>query len=323
MVNLVLRVDHPNKSKLLEIANNIHFNFCISWYTATEEPAFVIRFAEDMIGSSGRDWENSMNHKITAAVVLLAFSGISRADISLNGVLGGGDSYANSETVTWFNGHQTANSIYGDFDNQFATTRIRYGASTLAGDSSGTQYFFLHIETPLYAKNMIWQDMDWRNNFPIANMDPDVGLTEDDVASYRIHHETHHNPGDMQLNFNGATGSEKMVFLNSNGNRVFQADLAGNTDNSFGLIDVKDSVDYLFDNNISTEALSLARNTTMSFEFQFALDSAMNDQILDYIRNGIEFHLSPERGLPVPAPMSGALLGLGGLATLRRRRTNS
>ena len=58
----------------------------------------------------------------------------------------------------------------------------------------------------------------------------------------------------------------------------------------------------------------------MSFEFMFALNGAENEAILDLIRNGIEFHMSPERGLPVPTPGSLALFGFGGLGMTRRRR---
>lgn len=263
-----------------------------------------------------------MKKKLAIAFILAAVSGTAQANVILDGILGDGVGYTNSETVNWFNGHQTANSIYGDFNSQFATTTISYGLSELAGDSSGTQFFFLFVEAPLFAKNMIWQDLDWRSDFPVTNTDPSSGLTEDDAASYRVHHETHHDPGTMKLDFRGATGSEKVVFVDANGSKMFEADLDGVADNAFGLVGFKDSVDYLFDNNISTEALSLARDTTMSFEFMFEIDSTANAAILAIVRNGIEFHLSPERGL-VPTPASAALLGLGGLTLLRRRRPGS
>lgn len=255
--------------------------------------------------------------KLAITLILIAFANTTRADVTLDGVLGGGDTYSTTETVTWFNGHQTSNSIYGDFDNQSFTTEIRYGVSQLAGDKSGEEYFFLFVEVPLYAKNMIWEE--GADGFPISNTDPLVGLTEDDVAPYRVHHETHHGPGDLELDFGTATGSEKVVFLDAIGGDQFMADLAGDVDNAFGLIGFGDSVDYLFDNNISTEALSLARDTTMSFEFQFTLDTLTNDELLGYARNGLEFHLSPERGL-VPEPATVLLLAFGGIMALKRRR---
>lgn len=260
-----------------------------------------------------------MKQHVAIALFLAATSSAAQADISLDGILGGGDTYANSQVVTWYNGHQTANSIYGDFDNQFATTTIRYGTDQLSGDGSGTEYFFLFVEVPLYAKNMIWDSAVGPDNYPVSNTDPNLGLTEDDVAPYRAHHETHHGAGDLRLDFNGATGSEKLVFLDSDGNNQFEADLDGNADGLFGLIGFKDSVDYLFDNNLATNELSLARTTTMSFEFQFELNGAANSELLGYITNGIEFHLSPE-GQSIPGPASLALLGLAGLRSRRRRR---
>ncbi len=265
-----------------------------------------------------------MKQQLAIALTLATAAGSAGASITMDGIFGGGDSYASNELVTWYSGHQTANSIYGDFNNQSATTKIRYGTGTRAGDNSGTEYFFLFVEAPLFAKNMIWQDLDWKGaDFPIGNLDPNAGLTEADVASYRIHHETHHNPGDMKLDFGGATGSEKIVFVNGSGNGVFEADIDGNADNLFGLVDSKDSVDYLFDNSLATQALSLNRDMTMSYEFQFELDATTNNALLDIVRNGIEFHLSPERGLPVPAPASAAIFGMSGLALMRRRRNAS
>ncbi len=274
------------------------------------------------VKSSWRDLPAGLTVAVLALLALLLMSGSATASsITLDGMFDGSGSllYSSSRTVEWFNGHKPApDSIYGDFNNQLGTTTIHYGESELAG----VNYFFLYIEVPLYAKNMIWEDRDWSEN-PIANPDPTVGLTEADVSSYREHHETHHNPGDMKLNFGGATGSEKLILNDSDGNEQFKADLAGNADNEFGLVGFKDSVDYLFDNSLATEALSLARDTKMSFEFQFILDTEVNNALLGFFDNGIEFHLSPERGNSPVVPIPGAvwLLGSGliGLAGIRRK----
>ncbi len=248
-----------------------------------------------------------------ALLALLLMSGSATASsITLDGMFDGSPPYSDSETVKWFNGHKPApDSIYGDFNNQLGTTTIHYGIGELAGETSGTEYFFLYVDVPLYAKNMIWQ----------AN--PGDGLTEADLSSYRKHHETHHDPGDLKLDFHTATHSEKMVLNDNEDNDKFKADLAGNAENKFGLVGFKDSVDYLLDNTLATIGLSLARDTKMSFEFQFALNETENNDFVALFANGIEFHLSPERGLSPVVPIPGAiwLLGSGliGLAGLRRR----
>ena len=65
--------------------------------------------------------------KLAITLILTAVYSTTEADVMLDGVFDGGDTYTNAETVTWFNGHQTANSIYGDFNSQSFTTEIRYG----------------------------------------------------------------------------------------------------------------------------------------------------------------------------------------------------
>ncbi|MDP6546926.1 MAG: PEP-CTERM sorting domain-containing protein [Phycisphaerae bacterium] len=254
------------------------------------------------------------NAAVLGTIVLLTISvqPVSAA-IVLDGVYGPSDTYSNSKEVDWFNGHKTDESIYG---NQSKTT-IYYG------EDNG--YSFLYVEVPLYAKNMIWQNLDWKNNNSLSNTVSTTGFTEADVASYRIHHETHHKPGGMKLDFGGATGSEKMELFDSNGNVIFTADLAGDADNKFGLVQdgFKDSVDYLFDNGLATEDLSLNRDTKMSFEFKFA--GPAYNELLDHIGdpNGslsVAFHLSPERGMPVPEPATMLLLAAGIPLFIKRRR---
>ena len=263
---------------------------------------------------------------ITVVFTAVWCSAATGSVISLDGV-SDGSAYGNTATTSWFNGHKSEFSKYGEFNSQLGVTTVHYGVGQLAGDSSGNDYFFLYLEAPIGAKNMIWQDLDWKENYPLSNTDPTAGLTEDDVASYRIHHETHHKPGDMKLDYKGATGSEEVNVLDAGGGEVFTADLGGDADSSFGLVGYKDSVDYLLDNALATTDLSLNRDTPMSFEFQFEV-SSQNQQLVDYIvNNGLDFHLSPERGLltgnNVPEPTAMMIWGVLGMAGLGLRRRSS
>jgi hypothetical protein len=274
-----------------------------------------------------------------ALMALLVMSGPASADIVLDGVYGSSDEYSHSKEIHWFNGHVGGRnnenvSIYGPG----SMTTIRY--------EKGTDFSFMYIEVPLFAKNMIWENLDWKKD--LTNTDTDKGLTEADIASYRTHHETHHGVGDMKLDFDGATGSEKLELI-LGGNIIFTASLKAKVDdpkgpkgkddgpkgpkgkdddkNDFGLLPngLKTSLDYLFENERATEGLSLNYNTTMSFEFEFEGEEnygALKDAIADSTFE-VSFHLSPERGLPNPEPATIAILALGGIGILRRRRSRS
>ena len=268
-----------------------------------------------MYFDSGRFSNGALGAGFILATLLIALapSSAGAAPITLDGVFDGTPPYSNSESVSWYNGHKTAYSIYGDRTTPLGSTTIHHGLGTLAGESSGIEYFFLYVEAPLYVKNMIWAD--------IISL---AGMTAADVAPYRTQHETHHAVGALNLDYRTATHSEKLIFNDAAGAKQFKANLAGDADNLFGLLGFMDSVDYVLGNTACTVSLCLARNAPMSFEFQFAKDTAVNSALLGFIRNGIEFHLSPERGLPISVPEPASILifafGLAGLGFVTRRR---
>ena len=149
---------------------------------------------------------------VTSSFLLLAPMAHAITSITLDGIYSSADHYDHATEVPWFNGSQNLNkgniSIYGTRTAPTGTTTVRYGTGTQVGDT--LQQFFLFVEVPLYAKNMIWQkdgkDKIWGNKVngtpQLANTNPNSGLVEADVASYRIHHETHKNPNSMRGGFN-------------------------------------------------------------------------------------------------------------------------
>jgi hypothetical protein len=244
--------------------------------------------------------KKSLKASFAATAFLSSLTAAYSQSIQYDGILTGADGYTNSEIVTWFNGHD--DTTYGDFGSQYYNTIIRYGVGTIAGDNSGAQYFFLFAESPLEAKNMVWG----------------AGMTSEEISQYG-----------KPLDFSGATGSEKIEFQNQKGDSVLKVDVGNGgkldkTAAAFGLISFRDSVMYLLDNGISTTSSSSASDVTMSVELQFALDPVKNQLILDAARNGLNFHLSPDRGLIpdlVPEPSTTMLFGLlSAIGLLRRRR---
>lgn len=253
-----------------------------------------------------------LKRTVAASAAVASVATVHSQTIDYDGIFSGADGYSNTEIVTWFNGHD--DTTYGDFDSQFFNTVIRYGVGTIAGDSSGTEYFFLFAESPLEAKNMVWGD----------------GMTNVEVSQYG-----------SRLDFSKATGSEKIGLRGPNGEKLLEVDIGssgdgggkkdkkdkkdkdGKDDSDFGFLSFKDSVDYLLGNGISTEDSSSASNVTMSVEMQFALDPVKNAAVVAAARNGLDFHLSPDRGLIpalVPEPSSTLLFGLVAVIGLFRRK---
>jgi hypothetical protein len=231
----------------------------------------------------------------------------------VDGFLGGGE-YANSFVTGWYNGHASAGSQFQQAGDH---------TTTVYWEDTGNS-FYLYLEAPLAAKNLIWG----------------AGFTDAEALSYYQHWCSpddgnpaapdgsncgHHSDGFAKfqadkLDFDTMTKSEKVVFAG------FKADLAGDASaDLFGadLREFQDSVDYALANLGCDTTDCDASNTPMAFEFKFAfLDpSSINDLIEDIKKNELEIHLSPERGAaPVPEPSSPALFGLGLLVVGRSLR---
>jgi hypothetical protein len=250
---------------------------------------------------------------------------------SFDGYKTSADSYldANKKAVYFYNDHHPQS--YGTQSDPIYQTYVRWGVGTDSSETTGTQYFFLYVETPIEVKNMIWGDV----------------VTEQDVLDYNVHYTNHHDDLEIdQFDYKFATGSEKVAFEDSSGNTLFGSELdvnvddggkksKGDTSTISSSFAVKTSLDYLLANgatqsnsddanNTNNGTLAVDSTTTaMAFEYKFAFNETDNIALINSI-DQIKYHLSPERGLyptQVPEPSGALLLGIAAtLGILRRKR---
>ena len=115
------------------------------------------------------------------------------------------NAYSNTELVDWKNGHNTDDDFWSDGAGaSINQATIRYGSGTLAGDLSGTTYYFLYVEAPLEIKGMEW------------SLD---SSKIDDYWKYVLGGQYLHDqpldstkPHISKLDYGTATGSEKVEF---------------------------------------------------------------------------------------------------------------
>jgi hypothetical protein len=238
---------------------------------------------------------------VLALVCFMPVANISAAVVTVDGVMDGSDSYTNSFTAKWTNGHQTANSVYND-----------WGDETTVWWTTDADNMYLYIEVPLYAKAMVYGD----------------GCDTACTAEYFDHWDTHHN-GTLDMNYMTATGSERTEFDVIFGGGNYEGKLQGASTGA-GITDYASSLEWLL-GNATCDMIDCAASTVeMSFEFALDLNVVDVNNIIASIEEpaeGLIFHLSPERRIdgfaPVPVPAAVWLLGsaLALLGWTRRKTT--
>ena len=273
---------------------------------------------------------------LTTFTMSLITAGIFAQEVTLDGFYDSSNAaevnaYSNTELVDWKNGHNTDDDFWSDGAGaSINQATIRYGSGTLAGDLSGTTYYFLYVEAPLEIKGMEWSldsskiDDYWKYVLGggYLHQDKDGNLDLGHIS---------------KLDYGTATGSEKVEFGGYEGSFEEAGLLSGDVDGKgTGLINIADSIDYLLanphlleDENGGTfeyketggsdelqNSTSVNPDIAMAFEFQFGTQQELDDAVAA-AQGGIVLHLSPSK---IPEPSSTLLMGLAAMGMLLRRK---
>ena len=237
-----------------------------------------------------------------AILAVMAVGTANAAAVTVDGVKDGNDSYTDSFTANWINGHKTADSIYNDWSDQ-----------TTVWWTTDADNMYLYLEAPLYAKAMVYGD------------GCDVACT----AEYFDHWDTHHNETPdkpFRMDYKTATGSEKIVYDVIFGGGTYEGKLQGKSKGP-GINDYASSLEWLLGNATCDMTDCAASTVEMSFEFALDLGVVNVANVIASIEQpaeGLVFHLSPERRAlfaPIPVPAAAWLFGsaLGLLGWMRRK----
>ncbi|MCP4323382.1 MAG: hypothetical protein GY951_00875 [Psychromonas sp.] len=226
--------------------------------------------------------------------------------------------YSNYMAVKWYNDHEPDGSQFPKAGDQ--KTAVYYDWS------SATNNFYLYLEAPLAAKNMIWGS-GWTKEEALLYYQqwcsPSDGVADEthDGGSCGHHKDGFDTFVNKKGSFHDMTYSEKVIFAG------IEVSLAGNIpekdeskkkgkkkgkkkdEPKSNKFEYKDSVDYVI-NKLNCDINDCEENDTpMAFEFLFnGYSEGDYLAMLDLIeKNGVIFHLSPERGGPgsdsnVPTP---------------------